>query len=911
MLRKVEQAGYSKRRKIMYRFGTCWKTLTYGLLMGAALLATGELPQATGSGAVTVLCNDSYLRSFLVFQTPVMVGTDGQIKPVPNPKAKAAEAMPDFQSPLPPADWIRAEFDDAHWERNRAPIEAGPESERFRYAAPANSLICARARFMVQDPGQVSDLKLALVYVGGVVVYVNGQEVARGDMPSGEVKADTSAMKVPDDLYCEPDGTFVQMGRSKLTNPAGFERRYRRLVDVAVPGKLLRKGMNVLAVEVHRAPINEAAIKARRVDSGSMKGTPGLWAYAGLKELSLTCATGSALAPNVGRPAGIQVWNCAPSDTVTAFDYSDGSALQPVMIVAPRNGVFSGRLAVSSDQPIKGLTVVVSTLAQAGGAKLPATAVVVRCAEAGIPLPMSSEGNRIVYRYNALLDAVPPEIAVVKASHPKDYFPVNYLRVKYNDGPQFPVERKNLTGGAVAPIWITARVPKDAAPGLYQGTVTVSANGLPATVVPLLVAVSAWTQPDPREFRIVNFGQQSPDSLALHYNVPLWSERHFELMGRSMALMSELNSRQAPVELAIDFYGVAGNRDTMVRWIKQADGSFKYDFTIFDKYLDTVAKYMGKPAVLRMNCWEDVKKENGKIVPNRGRGRTGGSYCVTVIDPATGKLEPMDQPLSGTEESFVFWKPVLDEVRKRVEARGWWDVAAMGFNSYHTPALPEQVSVYKRIWPDGVWSFTSHAGGLGVQWPTTEKDVKMLVRYADVVWNKFPAKHRGARELLKPRPGFFCYTFRTEFHDFDGLSLLRDIPEEEITCGHDGVSDFGVDFFPFQSKSGRMATVGCGRGTGGPENSTMALLAPGRDGPLPTERYEAMREGVELGEAILFLERSLQEKKVGGELAARVNRFLDERSQAFLNRWPSGRWDRDEQLIALAGEVATAHTSGR
>jgi len=28
-------------------------------------------------------------------------------------------------------------------------------------------------------------------------------------------------------------------------------------------------------------------------------------------------------------------------------------------------------------------------------------------------------------------------------------------------------------------------------------------------------------------------------------------------------------------------------------------------------------------------------------------------------------------------------------------------------------------------------------------------------------------------------------------------------PEEEISCGHDGVSDFGVDFFPIEVPGGR------------------------------------------------------------------------------------------------------------
>jgi hypothetical protein len=224
----------------------------------------------------------------------------------------------------------------------------------------------------------------------------------------------------------------------------------------------------------------------------------------------------------------------------------------------------------------------------------------------------------------------------------------------------------------------------------------------------------------------------------------------------------------------------------------------------------------------------------------------------------------------------------------------------MGHNSYNSPAHPTVVSMYKKIWPDGVWSYTAHNGTLGAQWGGTQKGETMLARYADCVWTRNYPKARGYRELLQPRPGFWCYTFRTEFVN------PRNIPECEIMAGHDGVSDFGVDFFKFKSPSGKMAHVGCGRGTGGPTCSTMALLEPGPDGPRVSEDYEALREGVELGEAILFLERSLQEKKASGELADRVNRLLDERGQAFMNCWPGAWFERDLALLALAGEVAAA-----
>ena len=51
--------------------------------------------------------------------------------------------------------------------------------------------------------------------------------------------------------------------------------------------------------------------------------------------------------------------------------------------------------------------------------------------------------------------------------------------------------------------------------------------------------------------------------------------------------------------------------------------------------------------------------------------------------------------------------------RKKVEARGWWDVTAMGWNSYCTPPHAPVVGVCQRIWPDGTWCKTTHAAVLG------------------------------------------------------------------------------------------------------------------------------------------------------------------------------------------------------
>ena len=88
----------------------------------------------------------------------------------------------------------------------------------------------------------------------------------------------------------------------------------------------------------------------------------------------------------------------------------------------------------------------------------------------------------------------------------------------------------------------------------------------------------------------------------------------------------------------------------------------------------------------------------------------------------------------------------------------------------------------------------------------------------------------------------------------------------------------------------------------------MALLYPGPHGPVATESYEMFREGVELCEALLFIERAIQNKKLSPELQQRAESYLEDRDNAFIKNWfliggmPGP--EEDANLLDLAGEVA-------
>ena len=113
-------------------------------------------------------------------------------------------------------DWTAPEFDDGTWFK-------GPATLATKTALAAR--VCLRGKFMVTDPAAVEGLSLRADYRGGLVVYVNGKEVKREHIAAGAALAD---------------------------GPVGEERSLEAL---AISGSLLRKGLNVVALEVVRLPV--------------------------------------------------------------------------------------------------------------------------------------------------------------------------------------------------------------------------------------------------------------------------------------------------------------------------------------------------------------------------------------------------------------------------------------------------------------------------------------------------------------------------------------------------------------------------------------------------------------------------------------------------------------------------------
>jgi hypothetical protein len=83
-------------------------------------------------------------------------------------------------------------------------------------------------------------------------------------------------------------------------------------------------------------------------------------------------------------------------------------------------------------------------------------------------------------------------------------------------------------------------------------------------------------------------------------------------------------------------------------------------------------------------------------------------------------------------------------------------------------------------------------------------------------------------------------------------------------------------------KGGQMDSICDSYAAVGPTNNTRALCSPGPAGAIFNERLEMFREGVQVAEAIICLQKAAGSGKVGGDLAARIRDLLDERARYYL-----------------------------
>ena len=225
------------------------------------------------------------------------------------------------------------------------------------------------------------------------------------------------------------------------------------------------------------------------------------------------------------------------------------------------------------------------------------------------------------------------------------------------------IPRMDLPAGGNRPVWVQIEVPAQAKPGIYSGTLTARSN-TGKLEFPVKLEVLAATLPDPADWKIHLDLWQHPQAAARWHDVPLWSDQHFALSKPEMVRLARAGQKTITCSLIHEPWG-AQTYDwfpSMIEWRKKADGTWKYDYTNFDRWVTF--------------CSTECGLGQARI---HGYSMLPWSLTFRYYDEATAayvdaKLQP------GSEAYDAHWGPFLKDFVNHLKDKGWLERMRIGMD---------------------------------------------------------------------------------------------------------------------------------------------------------------------------------------------------------------------------------------
>lgn len=243
-------------------------------------------------------------------------------------------------------------------------------------------------------------------------------------------------------------------------------------------------------------------------------------------------------------------------------------------------------------------------------------------------------------------------------------------------------ESMNIPTGRKQPVWMTVNVPSDAKPGKYTGRMSVSSSNAKTRSLPVELVVSDHVLPPAHDWAFHLDLWQNPYSVARYAGVPLWSEAHFEAMRPVMRMLAEAGQKSVTATImnrpwngqTEDAFG------SMVTKIRRIDGSWLYDYTIFDRWVE----FMFSLGIDRqINCYS--------MIP---WALEFDYYDQATSSPTTFQAAP------GSEEYNEYWGSFIADFSRHLKAKGWFEKTMIAMDERPMESMQAVLSLIRRTEPD-------------------------------------------------------------------------------------------------------------------------------------------------------------------------------------------------------------------
>lgn len=294
--------------------------------------------------------------------------------------------------------------------------------------------------------------------------------------------------------------------------------------------------------------------------------------------------------------------------------------------------------------------------------------------------------------------------------------------------------------------WISIRVPQQVKAGKYTGIVTVKEGDKVLSELKIAVNVKNRTLPASTEWAFHLDLWQNPYAEARYYNVEPFSKEHFDRMRPDMQNYVDAGGKVITASIMHKPWNgqTYDPFESMVTWLKKADGTWYFDYTVFDKWVE----YMMSLGVKKqINCYS--------MVPWK--------LSFQYFDQASNSFKYLDAK-PGEHAYDEFWGNMLTSFAKHLKEKGWFDITHISMDERPMKDMLATLKVIRKADKDFKVSLagTYH-----------DELVKELQDYCIAIGEKFPAEviksRREAGQVTtyytcctEPRPNTFTFSAPAE-----------------------------------------------------------------------------------------------------------------------------------------------------
>lgn len=385
-----------------------------------------------------------------------------------------------------------------------------------------------------------------------------------------------------------------------------------------------------------------------------------------------------------------------------------------------------------------------------------------------------------------------------------------------NWGSSIEVKKNNLQ-----PIWLSINIPANTAAGQYKGIVTINSGR--KISLPIVVNVLEHLLPSADKWKFDLDLWQHPAAIARVHKVELWSKEHFEKMRPYYTMLANAGQKSITTSIMNEPWGHQTYDDfpSLIKWVKKKDGSWFYDYSLFDKYVSFV---MSCGITKRINCYS--------MVP----WKLSFQYYDESLSKDTELIAKI-----GSDEYNSFWSSMIKDFTKHLKEKGWFDRSTIAMDERPMKDMQTVIKLLKDIDPN--WKIAL----AGNYHPEIEKDIFDYSIASRFEFDAAILKERTA--LGKPSTWYTC----CEENYPNGFTFSP--PAEHVWMGWYAAAKGFTGYLRWAYNSWPENPLTDSRFTAWPAGDTFQVYP----GPMTSIRFEKLIEGIQDFEKIHILQQGFKQ----------------------------------------------------